>query len=156
MTIAVMLLMSFAASAQVTVTVYLTDNTTAAVEVDASGQLYFTEDDLTVVESALTGTTSVWALDDISKVTFEGDVTTEGIDTPTECNTLTLYPNPTQQSFAVSGIGETPTVVTVYNVAGVKMLEQRCTEGATIDVSGLTRGIYFVRVGTQTLKLAKR
>jgi len=155
LTLAWMLLIGNMASAQVTVTVYLTDNTTAAVDVDASGAITFTEDNLTVMESTLTGATTSWAIDNISKVTFDGDVNTEGIGTVIG-DGLSIYPNPVQEKFTIQGIGNTTTVVTIFNIAGVKMLEQPCTEGSTIDVSELIHGIYFVRVGSQTLKMAKK
>jgi len=155
MALALMLLWGSIASAQVTVTVFLTDNSTAAAEVDASGEITITEDNLTVMESALTGTTTTWAIDDISKVTFEGDVNTEGIGTAI-VNGLSIFPNPARETITVNGIGETPTMVTVYNVTGATMMQQLCSEGATIDVRPLERGLYFVRVGHETLKLAKQ
>lgn len=155
MALVLMLILGSMANAQVTVTVYLTDNTTAAVEVDASGEITFTEDNLTVMESTLTGTTTSWAIDNISKVTFDGDVNTEGIGTVTTAD-LSIFPNPTRETITINGIGSTPTMVTIYNVTGTTMMQQLCSEGATINVSQLERGLYFVRVGHATLKLAKQ
>ncbi len=155
MALALMLLWGGTARAQVTVTVYLTDNSTEAVEVDASGQITFTEDDLTVLESTLTGTTTSWDIDDISKVTFDGDVNTEGIGNITS-GSLSLFPNPARESLTINGIGNTPSMVTVFNTTGVIMIQQMCSDGTVLDVSRLEKGLYFVRIGQQTLKLAKQ
>lgn len=139
--------------AQVTAFVHLTDNSTVAVSMDASGEIYFNNDQLVFLESALSGNTQSWAMDQVAKVTFDGEPNAiQGLS----AGSLTLYPNPTHHSFHLAGIGSQPTPLAIYSVAGTKLLEGSCVDGDNIDISQFKPGIYFVRIGQQTVKLAVR
>lgn len=59
---------------------------------------------------------------------------------------LTLYPNPTQNRFTVSST-EPMEKVEVYNQLGQLVLSQKATN--TIDISGLGKGVYMVRLYDQ-------
>lgn len=58
-------------------------------------------------------------------------------------NELTLYPNPTQNRFTISST-EPMEKVEVYNQLGQLVLSQNATN--TIDISGLGKGVYMVRL----------
>ncbi|WP_010182338.1 Ig-like domain-containing protein [Aquimarina agarilytica] len=70
----------------------------------------------------------------------------------TDARTFEIYPNPAQvdQSVTISGIA-LGQVAVVYNVAGqvVKTVSEATTETLVVDVTGLSAGMYFVKVGNQ-------
>lgn len=138
-------------SAQVTVFVHKADNSIQTYNMDASGELQFVNDRFLIIESALTEATTALNVDDIRKVTFSGAAAS--IIHPQQGADFTLFPNPAQRSFAINGIGSQPTLVAIFSVSGKLMLEQACVDGASIDVSHLKRGVYFVRIGSKTSKL---
>jgi hypothetical protein len=63
--------------------------------------------------------------------------------------TLQIYPNPTSTSITVE-LPTTPrknTSLTIYNLNGQQLITHLITEPRTvIDVSGLPKGFYFVKV----------
>lgn len=154
MILIVALLLGTAVQAQVTVTVVKTDNTTATMTLDESGELYFNSDRLEILESTLTGNTSSWAIDDVRRVLFDGSF--EAIaPTISGSGSIALYPNPTSGKFKLDGIGTEPQTVVVYSATGAKRMELTAIEGDEIDVTSLQAGIYFVRTQNHTLKLMK-
>lgn len=155
-TLATLILMLFFGAqinAQVTAKVTFTDNTFTDVLLDPSGEIYFNGDQLVIMESSLTGNTSSWAIDDVKKVTFDGAF--NSIVNNQDVNNLSIYPNPAKETITLHGITEQNTLVSIYSMDGAKMAEKCCSEGSSIDVSNLPAGLYFVRIGSQTLKLAK-
>lgn len=138
--------------AQTIVHVHKTDNTTTTYNIDVSGELQFINNQILITESALTDNTIMLDVDNIRKLTFS--TSTASILESQQDNHFTLYPNPAQRSFSINGIGAKPAHVAIYSVAGQLVLQQAYTEGATIDISHLKRGIYFVKIGSQTTKLA--
>jgi gluconolactonase len=57
-----------------------------------------------------------------------------------------LYPNPVQKEFRVNLPGKTGTLE-VYDISGKSLIQQEIRENnASVDVSGLENGIYFVKV----------
>ena len=61
-------------------------------------------------------------------------------------NKVQLYPNPVQTELTVSGITMDNSMVSIYNVLGVKLIEKAVTgTQAKFDVSTFRKGIYFVR-----------
>lgn len=146
-------LLSSVGAAQVTVSVHKTDNTVDNFHMDPSGEMYFSNGHLQISESALTDNTGSWYLDEIRKVTFGPESTPTSIAQSELSAGIALYPNPAHRSFAIAGIGTAPTTVSIFTIAGRKVAERTCTEGQNIDVSNLTQGIYFVRVGERTAKL---
>lgn len=73
------------------------------------------------------------------------------------CNIpLRLYPNPaTTRATVHSGIGEEQTLE-LYTIDGRRLHSQRFTTQCTLDLSGLPRGMYIVRVGARSEKLLVR
>ena len=74
-------------------------------------------------------------------------------------NKLTVYPNPSSTTITIS-TPTTPdnnTFLTIYNINGQQLLKRQITEQETVlDVSGLPKGIYFVRVtNDRTVQVGK-
>lgn len=64
-------------------------------------------------------------------------------------NGVSIYPNPVATKLTVKSVTKTDAVV-VFNILGQKVLEQTLTNNvATIDVSALLDGVYFVNVMAQ-------
>ena len=70
-------------------------------------------------------------------------------------NDLHIYPNPVQESFFLKNI-ERNTIVTVLDVAGKIVLQKIVNPDEAIMVSLLQKGVYFINVKEQCMKIIKR
>jgi hypothetical protein len=59
---------------------------------------------------------------------------------------LRLFPNPTQDFFQLSSYSKEVTKLSIYNIVGKEMKSFKVQEGASYDVSGLSSGMYLVRL----------
>ena len=76
-----------------------------------------------------------------------------GIDEQAENNlNLTAYPNPTTGTINVEYNSQTPVQFDVINMLGENVLSQNTnnTKNTTIDVSSLTKGLYFLQMTTDS------
>jgi len=76
-----------------------------------------------------------------------------GIDEQAENNlNLTAYPNPTTGIINVEYNSQTPVQFDVINMLGENVLSQNTnnTKNTTIDVSSLTKGLYFLQMTTDS------
>lgn len=70
-------------------------------------------------------------------------------------NNLSVYPNPASSTLTISS-GEKMQAISVLDISGRILMEGKAGgKRATIDVSHLDAGIYFVRVGGQILKFVR-
>jgi hypothetical protein len=83
------------------------------------------------------------------------DITTGLVDPP--ANTLSLFPNPANESLTIATNDNTVGDVLLYDDLGRLVQQQRIT-GPTgeVDLRGLIPGSYVVRVGAQSYKFLKR
>lgn len=70
-------------------------------------------------------------------------------------NSLQIYPNPASEGFYINGI-EHPAQLIIFDFSGRLVLSKQVIEGDFINIRDLSKGIYFVKVNEQTLKLIKR
>jgi hypothetical protein len=80
-------------------------------------------------------------------------------DTPASSVILTVYPNPVSDILTISSETEISSI-SLYDLRGNRLLVMRCNDSlCTVDVSGLIRGTYIVRVftaeGSQAVKFVK-
>jgi hypothetical protein len=71
-------------------------------------------------------------------------------------NTIVLYPNPAQDNLTISGLSGSEDIL-LTDISG-RTLYRGKSDGATemqIPVSGLAKGMYFVRVNNKTIKVLK-
>ena len=68
---------------------------------------------------------------------------------------LRLFPNPAHDYVRITGLPEAATTIRIYDVAGRLVLTSTTdgSESQTIDVSGLAKGLHYVRIGAATTKL---
>ncbi|MBV1925278.1 MAG: ASPIC/UnbV domain-containing protein, partial [Dokdonia sp.] len=71
---------------------------------------------------------------------------------------FSLYPNPANSSFTIATPSPVEGSLSIYDITGKQVINEdlmALTEH-NIDISELTAGVYFVSLGTQTIKLIKR
>jgi|GEM_PF-1132398 len=68
-------------------------------------------------------------------------------------NGLTLYPNPATDKITLSSASNEPTLVSIYDVQNKLMMQTQFTNTKQIDVSKLAKGIYLVRIQSQSKEL---
>lgn len=56
-----------------------------------------------------------------------------------------IYPNPTKNSFAISGI-ENDSTIAIYNILGTKLIEEKVSQQAVFDISNYDSGIYILKI----------
>lgn len=67
-----------------------------------------------------------------------------------------IYPNPVTSTLVISNLA-TNTLVKIVNSLGQTVLQQRTTaQSFTLDVSELTKGIYFIQVNGENGKIGSR
>ena len=78
-----------------------------------------------------------------------------GIDNLFVNNQISIYPNPVSESFRIGGITE-PAVVRILDISGKIILQQTVdSDCETLATGHLQKGIYFVNVKGQTVKMIK-
>lgn len=78
--------------------------------------------------------------------THAGEVWYASLSTTTYNESKVLvYPNPTKDSFAISGLSD-DTVVSLYTILGNKLMEQNVNEQTLVDVCNLNSGIYILKI----------
>ncbi len=92
------------------------------------------------------------ALSSVQCMTFS---TATGIASVSE-TTLSVFPNPAGSHIRINNLTETKNPVLIYNSAGtlVKSIDA-ASVNRQIDVSDLSRGMYFIRVDNQILKFIR-
>ena len=136
------------------VSVFGVDGSLTEMSVGADGELSFDDDGMTVSSGYFGDVIYHWQYDEVDRVLFfHGHV---GIDETHPTPQLKLFPTPTRQSFALVGLGSEPQQVQLFNVAGQPVMTMVCADGDKVDVSRLNAGVYFVRIGCQTLKFVKQ
>ncbi len=71
-----------------------------------------------------------------------------------EMEEFTIYPNPAINSFQIN-VGSQDAEMCIFNAIGNMVVKQQVFETATIDISNLPQGIYYVKVGNQVTRLTK-
>ena len=134
----------------VTLVVTTTDGTEYSYQVTNEGQLLFENngDLLTILDG--TGTTATFQLAEVRKL-----VCTEitGVN-ENATSDLLLIPNPTRDHFLISNLQKS-CEAHIYALDGRLVKSFMATEGMTVDISGLTHGMYLLHIDGQTLKMMK-
>ncbi len=99
------------------------------------------------IELVGTGCDVYYYIDDICISTdsaYAYSYTYEGINILSKDETITIYPNPVRDFVTIKNIGGTITEIRIFNMLGelVKSYAISNTEAYTINLNGLTQGIY--------------
>lgn len=78
---------------------------------------------------------------------YTDSCTTTGISELGKADGIRIYPNPTNGVFTISAEGTKMKEVNVMDVVGKEIVGKKVNEGSTtIDISGMAKGMYFIRV----------
>lgn len=119
--------------------------------IDQSGGLYFSGDTLTVV-SCEGSADYVIPLDNVRTIVLYRPSNISSVDDAS----LSLYPNPTVSMLTLAGLGSGRHQVRVFSSIGRLVMETEVAEGAQIDVSDLSSGLYFLFSEGQLFKFIKK
>ncbi len=73
-----------------------------------------------------------------------------------QATTAGLYPNPAENTIHLEGISSDNVMITDINGQIMMQLEANGTSAMEVNVSGLTSGVYFVRMGDETIRFVKK
>lgn len=111
--------------------------------INQTNGLYFSNDTMRVDDA-------VYALDDIQVITLTP--VTQRISLANE-EAFQLTPNPAREAVTLNGIGSAPQTVTLYNTAGMQLMQQTATDGTVLNISHLPEGLYLLQCGNRVAKL---
>lgn len=143
------------ATAQTPVKVTLLDNTEQNYTVESTGKIWFSGSNLVInTDNTLTPTTI--PLSNIRKITFDGSGNTSGVKEVTKNKeTISIFPNPTNDYFDIEAEGASSLSVYIYNTKGSQVAKGIYKSGERVNVSNLIPGIYVVVINNQSFKLIK-
>jgi hypothetical protein len=75
-------------------------------------------------------------------------------DIPCKHSNLHIFPNPCSEYFTILCDYDKQYCIEIYNISGIKVLSHTIYEKmASINISTLSKGVYFLRAGNQVSKL---
>lgn len=142
--IMVAMLGSMAASAGQSLRISLTDGTEILCNLEKEPQMSF--GDKTIVLTSLEGTVGEWSFANVDYWTFEE---TEGIaDIKKDINQVRI------EDGRITVNGSTANGIAVYDISGKKVLSAKGKGGdaVNIDLNGLAKGTYILKMGKNSVK----
>ncbi|MDR0798330.1 MAG: T9SS type A sorting domain-containing protein [Dysgonamonadaceae bacterium] len=138
---------------QVKVTVYKNDGTSAEFLCLEQGALSFDDDKLVINEGGIVYAPVYIARSEIRKLTFrELSAAIENVEI---AGSARIYPNPAKSQFTISGIEGEKFIYSIFSLDGRQIAGGTAENGESIDSSGMSAGVYLVKIGTHLLKLIK-
>ncbi|RXR22564.1 T9SS type A sorting domain-containing protein [Flavobacterium stagni] len=148
------LLLSMTAFSQTGVVITYYDNTQQQFNVQTTGKLFFSGDNLQIqIDDTVTQPTSI-PVTIIQRITFTNNLSTT--QHSAAAIRLNLFPNPGSEYIQISSADEEILQVKIYNNNGQLLQNGSYFPMQNIDVSNLESGIYLVQVNGVTLKFVKR
>lgn len=82
--------------------------------------------------------------------------TTLSIELVNEINTIEFFPNPTNSTFNIKGIAVEDAEINIFNVTGKLVFMNKKLVNNQIDISSLSKGMYFVEIKTNNQSILKK
>ena len=117
-------------------------------QLDGNDRISFPNDETMVITQ--NGTDIQILISEIRKVTFNEVLATA----ENETESIGIFPNPTSNSFTISGINRFQQM-NIYSIDGKLVKREIIDCGQSIDISGLPQGLYYVNINKQNFKLIK-
>lgn len=117
-------------------------------QLDENDRISFPNDEILVITQ--NGTDIQILISEIRKVTFNEVLATA----ENEAKNIGIFPNPTNNSFTISGINGFQQM-NIYSFDGKLVKCEIIDCGQSIDISGLPQGLYYVNINKQNFKLIK-
>lgn len=138
-----------AQTAKTKVIVTKTDGNVVNYTLEGADYLTFSDGQNLVIN--ISGSPQSISLNNVRKVMFEKIV--DGIEELS--SEIQIMPNPANDSFRISNLGKDEEM-SIYTMTGQKVMSETVTDNQTVDISHLANGLYFVKIGSQNIKLMKR
>ena len=138
-------------SAQSTsMSVFMNDGTIQTFSMQEEDQVYFSENTYLVVDQVSASSVTNISLAEIRKITCE-----EVMDIPeNEAPSVIILPNPVHDVMTLRNLNGNQKVQ-IYSISGQLVRSFEANGDQSIDVSGLSIGLYLVRTQSCTLKMIK-
>ena len=117
-------------------------------QLGGNDRISFPNDETMVITQ--NGTDIQILISEIRKVTFNEVLATA----ENETESIGIFPNPTSNSFTISGINRFQQM-NIYSIDGKLVKREIIDCGQSIDISGLPQGLYYVNINKQNFKLIK-
>lgn len=96
-------------------------------------------------------------LSTVRKIYFSSVLTNiDEFSSSTNTYSISIYPNPTQDYLYFTNLVDDDVVATIYGIDGNLLVQKSISGSANIDVSGLEKGLYILKVKNQALKFIKQ
>lgn len=125
-----------------------TDGSEQVYELSESDRISFPNDEILVITQ--NGTDIQIPISEIRKITFDEVLATA----ENEAKNIGIFPNPTNNSFTISGINGFQQM-NIYSFDGKLVKCEIIDCGQSIDISELPQGLYYVNINKQDFKLIK-
>jgi hypothetical protein len=108
-----------------------------------------------------TGGNDTYSLTSLRALTFDYTLTNVSEIETIEKPSIKLYPNPTSDILAITGLGKTTAQVSILNLQGQLVKKGELSPDQTsVSIANLENGIYFIKINTgssqETIKLIKK
>ncbi len=142
------------AEAQTRVAVNFIDGTSRNYIIPSSEGIYFSFSATdTLMRFQTTSGIQSFSVDMVRSIAFSDNnaISQASLDS----KQLVLYPNPAKDYIVIGGEPAEQQPVTIYSATGVVVTQGQYSFGEKIDISGLKRGFYVVKIGANALKMYK-
>jgi|GEM_PF-284616 len=128
------------------------DDTQKSSELSTLRKMTFSGTNL--ILNYLTGINETVETSSIRKMVFSSFT---GIESNMEdAHAIQIYPNPSTDYIFLKNLPEGDASIDVYSINGIQIMNQRLhSANEQIDLSRLSKGIYFIKVNTKVLKFTK-
>lgn len=140
--------------AQTGVKITYYDTSTQTFNVENTGKLYFSGDNLMVQLNDTSSATSI-PVSIIQKINFVAAALGTG-EIGENSKNLQLYPNPSTDFIRIKSQNSEKLSVAIYSLSGKIALKGIYSSEENINVSKLTAGVYLVQVNGVTIKFIKK
>lgn len=117
-------------------------------QLNGNDRISFPNDEILVITQ--NGTDIQIPISEIRKITFDEVLATA----ENEAKNIGIFPNPTNNSFTISGINGFQQM-NIYSFDGKLVKYEIIDCGQSIDISELPQGLYYVNINKQNFKLIK-
>lgn len=122
--------------------------------IDATGKLYFSGDNLLVKETSTSNDVTI-PISIIQKITLTSFVLATS-EVGANNSQLTLYPNPSTDFIKIKAKNTEKLIVKIFSMSGQLLLKGNYLSDESIDVSSLKSGVYLIQANDSTFKLMKK
>ncbi len=138
--------------AQNSLFIRLNNGTQSSVALSSLNKITFSTEEMFLKQNDTT--TKSFTIGDINKITFGFS---SGLTDILDESSISVYPNPASDLIRLKNLPTEETKITVYRLDGEIVIQNILNSSSqTININGLTNGLYLIRTGNKTLKFTKQ